>query len=72
MERLQMRIWNSVENNGLLSTPVHEGIGINGIRERLEDFEGTLQLFHSPDGFNVVVSIPKKELSNAAGKDFNS
>lgn len=59
---LRMTIWNSMQAGPRSNVVVNEGIGIKGIRERLQAIDGTLSLETVIDGFQLVVHIPKREL----------
>ena len=71
-ENLRMTIWNSIEGLDFDADPIQEGIGLKGIRERLENFEGQLLMSRVVDGFNLTIMIPNKELSNGKNNGFDS
>lgn len=62
---LTMTIWNSMDpaqlNRSMMS---REGIGLSGVRERLEELEGSIRASYVVDGFSLVAHIPRKELAN--------
>jgi signal transduction histidine kinase len=45
-------------DNGFGATAVQEGIGISGMRERVENLQGELGVRPLPDGFEVTATIP--------------
>jgi signal transduction histidine kinase len=49
----------SVSDNGSGSGDITEGLGLAGIRERLESCGGTLRFTESPFGFELSARIPK-------------
>lgn len=59
---LRLTIWNSLQAGTIGNIVVNEGIGIKGIRERLEAIDGTLSLGRVVDGCQLVVYIPQREL----------
>ena len=61
-EDLRMRVWNDTEEGSPPLSAVNEGIGLRGIRERLESLDGTLSYGATEDGFAVDIRIPKEEL----------
>lgn len=48
----------SVQDNGQGTSVVHEGIGLSGIRERLEKLGGNLQTKHDLGGFTIIARLP--------------
>ena len=50
----------NVRDNGGGAVDIHEGIGVSGMRERLEPLGGTLRLLMSPQGFTVTVEVPPR------------
>jgi signal transduction histidine kinase len=60
---LTMTIWNSMtrDRSDSPETP-RDGIGLSGMRERLEELEGSVETALVRDGFNLVIRIPQKEL----------
>ena len=71
-ENLRLTIWNSVENPDFDKEELNEGIGLKGIRERLSIIGGELRTIRSPDGFNLSITVPAKELYHGTHSDFNS
>ena len=59
---LRLTIWNSIQPGSNSIVVVNEGIGIKGIRERLQAIDGTLSLGRVIDGFQLAVDIPQREL----------
>lgn len=58
----------SIRDNGVgTSAGVVEGIGLKGMRERLEKVGGTLHAASHADGFGVIVTVPKENPVEAAG-----
>lgn len=53
-EVLEVRVWD----NGRGPGEVKEGIGLRGMRERVEAIGGTLQLRNTASGFEVYATIP--------------
>ena len=47
-----------VQDNGRGAKNIHEGIGLNGMRERIEKLNGTLEVKNVVDGFLVYAVIP--------------
>ncbi len=67
-DELRMTIWNNTRsrpNDRIAVEAVipHEGIGLKGIRERLETYNGTLLFGRVKDGFRLTILIPKGELN---------
>jgi signal transduction histidine kinase len=67
--KIAISFWNdekelrvSLRDNGLGAEVIQEGIGLKGMKERLEEFGGTLRAYNVPDGFNLGVSIPRINL----------
>ncbi len=48
----------SIEDNGLGSKEIVEGIGLKGMAERIEDLSGTLMYQSLPTGFLLVARLP--------------
>lgn len=48
----------SVQDNVQGTSVVHEGIGLSGIRERLEKLGGNLQTTHDFGGFAIIARLP--------------
>ncbi len=63
---LCVRIWNDTPRG--LSDPeaVGEGIGLKGIRERLDLVNGRLSYGPVPDGYQLTIMIPREETGIAA------
>jgi signal transduction histidine kinase len=61
-QELRMTIWNDTPHltNGVQNAK--EGIGLRGVRERMEGVNGRLSTGRTVDGFRLVVSIPRVEL----------
>jgi signal transduction histidine kinase len=59
---LRMRVWNNMPPGGEGREVPGEGIGLKGIRERLEAVRGGLVVGPVADGFQLVVTIPREEL----------
>lgn len=58
----------SIRDDGVgTSSEIVEGIGLKGMRERLQKVGGTLQAAAHPDGFGVIVTVPKEKRMEAAG-----
>lgn len=58
---LRMTIWNSTD----ITRPDvdhDEGIGLQGVRERISELGGDMQRGYTSDGYRLTISIPKKEL----------
>jgi len=51
---VQISIWD----NGKGSAEIHEGIGLSGMRERIERLNGRLYAQNVPDGFKLVAVVP--------------
>lgn len=64
-EELLMRIWNDTMTSVADSAVLTEGIGLKGVHERLEIVSGTLRFGTVVDGFELVITIPKEELTRA-------
>lgn len=51
----------TIRDNGMGTTDgIAEGIGLKGMRERLEKVGGTLAAASLPDGFSVIATVPKQ------------
>ena len=48
----------NISDNGGVCSPVKNGNGLNGMRERLAVLDGTMQLLQNHQGVTVVASIP--------------
>ncbi len=48
----------NIRDNGGGAADIHEGIGVSGMRERLEPLGGALRLSMSPHGFTVTAEVP--------------
>ncbi len=59
-----MQVWNSTESGSGADDNLTEGIGLKGVRERLESVRGSLVVGPVADGFQFVVRIPSEELEN--------
>jgi len=51
----------TIHDNGIGAEQIVEGIGIAGMKERLESINGVLTIQKAPDGFKVTALIPYKE-----------
>jgi signal transduction histidine kinase len=54
---VQISIWD----NGKGSAEIHEGIGLSGMRERIERLNGRLYAQNVADGFRLVAVVPASE-----------
>jgi signal transduction histidine kinase len=71
--QLTMMIWNNMQHMNIDTMTVkNEGIGLKGIKERLETINGTLSLQAVMDAFKLTVIIPKEELSIETDSSVNS
>ena len=61
-----MTIWNSTENPDSSMGDANEGIGLQGIRERLADLGGEMRKGVAVDGYSLRITIPKKEFTYGA------
>ena len=68
---LSMSLWND-NRAGAEPTRIHEGIGLRGLRERLELLGGELRLGRVVDGFKLVVMIPIAEADEFDDSSSNS
>lgn len=66
--KIRISFWNTassvhitIHDNGIGAEKVVEGIGIAGMKERLEGIGGTLTVQSPADGFKIFASIPHKE-----------
>lgn len=59
---LRMTIWNSAESSTFVSAGTSEGIGLSGIRERLNNVGGAMHSEYSGGGYSLVIAIPRREL----------
>lgn len=55
---LKMTVWNSVDTSDVDRTIPEEGIGLQGIRERLSELDGNVKAGYTVDGFNLIITIP--------------
>ena len=62
-DELLMRIWNDMQISAEHSVIIAKGIGFKGISERLETVSGRLRFGTVIDGFELVVAIPRKEIT---------
>jgi signal transduction histidine kinase len=53
----------AVKDNGGGAKEVHEGIGIAGMRERIEKLGGSLELGSSAGGFSIAMRLPLEPAS---------
>lgn len=60
---LRMWVWNDSHDVDVGDSPVREGIGLTGIRERLAGVKGYLSAGQVMDGYMLLLTIPKEELS---------
>ena len=60
---LQMSIWNNVPNGVILTPESGEGIGLRGIRERLDVLNGSMSFGPLAHGYQLIVTIPGEELT---------
>jgi len=58
---LRMRVWNDTPIRLPDAEVAGEGIGLRGVRERLEAVSGSLSYGPVPDGYEMVVTIPREE-----------
>jgi signal transduction histidine kinase len=65
-DELRMKIWNDTPLYPLDLATMGEGIGLRGIRERLETLRGELTYGPVADGFELAVTIPREETGIAA------
>jgi signal transduction histidine kinase len=63
---LRMRVWNNALGEPDGSDVPDEGIGLKGIRERLQALRGQLVVGFVADGFELAVTIPREELEREA------
>lgn len=61
-QELRMSIWNDVPAGIVQSRAADEGIGLRGIRERLDSLNGKLSYGPISNGYQLNVSIPREEL----------
>jgi len=66
--KIRISFWNTdsllhiaIHDNGMGAVKIVEGIGIAGMKERLEGIGGTLTVQSAVDGFKIIASIPHKE-----------
>ena len=66
--KIRISFWNTgpslnvtIHDNGIGAEQIVEGIGIAGMKERLESINGTLTIQKAPDGFKVTALIPYKD-----------
>jgi signal transduction histidine kinase len=59
---LLMRVWNNIPSGSESYNMPDEGIGLKGIRERLQVLRGQLSVGFVTDGFELVVTIPREEM----------
>ncbi len=66
--KIRISFWNTpsslqvtIHDNGIGAVTVVEGIGIAGMKERLESIGGTLTVESAVDGFKVKALIPHRE-----------
>lgn len=67
---LTMTIRNNIETSDFDMDRLTEGIGLKGVRERIVDLEGDLQMTRSSGEFTLTVFIPQKELRD--GEDLRA
>jgi signal transduction histidine kinase len=48
-------------DNGKSTPTIVEGVGISGMRERVENFGGDIEFLNQLDGFKVKVRLPLPE-----------
>jgi signal transduction histidine kinase len=60
----------SILDNGRGTSQIVEGIGISGMRERVENIGGKISFRNYPDGFNIRAELPLTEENN--GQDTRS
>ncbi|MDY7027225.1 MAG: sensor histidine kinase, partial [Spirochaetota bacterium] len=54
----------TILDNGRSTFKIVEGIGISGMRERVEQIGGTISFHNYPDGFKVRTVLPLTENSD--------
>jgi signal transduction histidine kinase len=59
---LTMTIRNNIENADFDTDQPTDGIGLKGVRERIGELEGEIQMVRSSGEFALTVLIPDKEL----------
>lgn len=59
---LRMTIWNDTTRPTIEVRSTNEGIGLKGLRERLQTVNGRLSLGPMADGFQLQVSLPREEV----------
>jgi signal transduction histidine kinase len=57
---LRMTIWNNI-NKIIPPSRLEEGIGLKGVRERLDVLDGSLSITQNLDGFSLNITIPVDE-----------
>ncbi len=79
--RILVKFWQhggnlvvNIGDNGLGAKAITEGIGLMGMRERLEKVDGRLEIESVPTGFSVTLTVPfgrtkdgSKEIATPAG-----
>jgi signal transduction histidine kinase len=55
---IRITIWNNRNNSVNFNARKEEGIGLKGIRERLDNLGGTLSIDQQRDGFSLLLTIP--------------
>jgi signal transduction histidine kinase len=58
---VQISIWD----NGKGSAEIHEGIGLSGMRERIERLNGRLYAQNLADGFKLLAVVPVADMESA-------
>ena len=64
----------TLRNDSLVETDFEvfsEGIGLQGVRERLDSLGGTMRLEPLVDGFEMTTEIPITEVGNEADEVFS-
>ncbi|MBT3271543.1 MAG: hypothetical protein HN368_00190, partial [Spirochaetales bacterium] len=71
-DELRMTIWNDVMERVVDVSSMHEGIGLKGVRERIESVRGKISMGQSAGGFRLQVAIPSIEVSIESDTSDNS
>ena len=65
-------VWVHINDNGLGSRKMSEGIGIAGMRERIEQLGGRLRAANKQDGFELSAWIPREGAEHEQDKSLIS
>lgn len=68
---LTMTIRNSIENIDFDMDQLTEGIGLKGVRERIETLEGDMRMARAPDAFTLTVTVPEKEVHDGEHLEYS-